>query len=240
MVRVDAGMRTSLSLLTMSENDTYSSVWFAPRARLPAPQHTSIRPGEYTLLPTISGSRTCGRCPARAAPQDFPRLISLFQSLDPGDSSPVVRALFARPVAAGRRLGTDSTRTTGVDARVPNPCAPGCPTTCRAPTASGSRRRCRSTRVRDRPRGGPRDREPDRCTASCTWAGCPTVRAATAARWRYWSSRTDSWAAYMAAIAPFRHVVVYPTVAGASPLARRRSAPGVARQVAVPDGLRGA
>jgi len=55
--------------------------------------------------------------PARGGPDDFPRLISLFQSLDPSDSSPVVRALFAVRWRLGAWLGTDRPDA-GVDARV--------------------------------------------------------------------------------------------------------------------------
>ena len=40
----------------------------------------------------------------------------------------------------------------------------------------------------------------------------PDGTAATAARWPCWSSPTAARAAYMAAIKPFRHLIVYPAL----------------------------
>lgn len=55
--------------------------------------------------------------PSRGGPDDFPRLVSLIQSLDPGDSPLAVRALFVVRWQLGALLGLDRGET-GLDARV--------------------------------------------------------------------------------------------------------------------------
>jgi Protein of unknown function (DUF2867) len=57
--------------------------------------------------------------PTQGGPDDFPRLVRLMAELDPGRTSFVVRSLFAIRFALGRLLGLDRPET-GIGARVPS------------------------------------------------------------------------------------------------------------------------
>jgi len=57
--------------------------------------------------------------PTPGGPSDFPRLVRLIAEFDPGRSSIVVRGLFAIRFALGRLLGLDRPET-GLGARVPS------------------------------------------------------------------------------------------------------------------------
>ena len=56
--------------------------------------------------------------PTPGGPGDFPQLVSLWSTFDPGRSSPVVRGLFAIRWTIGRLLGLDRPET-GLGSRVP-------------------------------------------------------------------------------------------------------------------------
>ncbi len=172
--------------------------------------------------------------PARGGPDDFPRLISLFRSLDPSDSSPVVRALFAVRWRLGAWLGTDRPDA-GVDARV-----------------ESLRTRLPDDLLGDAGLGIPEtvpfrpvyvtDREAAFEIANTTMHGVMHLGWVPDGAGGYHGQMAvlvkpngPLGRAYMAAIAPFRYVVVYPQLLG---LISRRWHPG-ARQIAVPEGLRG-
>jgi hypothetical protein len=55
--------------------------------------------------------------PTPGGPGDFPHLVSLWSTFDPGQSSPIVRALFVARWAIGRLLGLDR-QETGLGSRV--------------------------------------------------------------------------------------------------------------------------
>ena len=55
--------------------------------------------------------------PTPGGPGDFPKLVGLMATFDPSETSPVVRALFAIRWATGRRLGLDR-QETGLGTRV--------------------------------------------------------------------------------------------------------------------------
>ncbi len=57
--------------------------------------------------------------PTPGGSDDFPRLVRLMATFDPAESSPVVRALFAIRWTIGRALGLDR-RETGLGTRVPS------------------------------------------------------------------------------------------------------------------------
>lgn len=57
--------------------------------------------------------------PTPGAPDDFPRLVRLMTTFDPAETSVVVRALFAIRFTLGRLFGLDS-QETGLGARVPS------------------------------------------------------------------------------------------------------------------------
>ncbi len=172
--------------------------------------------------------------PARGGPDDFPLLVSLFQSLNPSDSSPVVRALFAVRWRLGAWLGTDRPDA-GVDARV-----------------ESLRTRLPDDLLDDTDVGIPAtlpfrpvyvtDHEAAFEIANTTMHGVMHLGWVPDGAGGYHGQmavlvKPNGFfgRAYMAAIAPFRYVVVYPQLLG---LISRRWHPG-ARQIAVPEGLRG-
>jgi hypothetical protein len=57
--------------------------------------------------------------PTPGGPDDFPQLVRLMATFDPAETSPVVRALFAIRWTIGRVLGLDR-RETGLGTRVPS------------------------------------------------------------------------------------------------------------------------
>jgi hypothetical protein len=146
--------------------------------------------------------------PTPGGPDDFPELVQLWSGFDPGRSSPVVRGLFAIRWALGRVFGLDRTET-GLGARVQS-------LRERLPDGVGGA----EDLVRD---GSPfvplylTDNEFAMEIANRTVHGVlhvGWVRSATG-RWRGQLAvlvRPNGaiGAAYLAAIAPFRHVIVYP------------------------------
>jgi uncharacterized protein DUF2867 len=88
------------------------------KTKLPDTEHTS-RPWRIHELAKDFRLEDVWALPTPGGPGDFPQLVELFSSFDPGRSSnAVVRALFAIRWKAGELLGWDDPET-GVGARVP-------------------------------------------------------------------------------------------------------------------------
>ncbi len=85
--------------------------------RLPASAHTS-RPWRIHALTSDFRLEDVWALPTPGGPDDFPRLVEVMATLDPGAGSPTVRGLFALRWKLGELLGWD-TPNTGLDARVP-------------------------------------------------------------------------------------------------------------------------
>jgi hypothetical protein len=171
--------------------------------------------------------------PARGGPEDFPRLLSLIRSLDPAETSPVVRALFAVRWQLGAWLGMDRSDA-GLDARV-----------------ESLRTRLPDDLVGDTDPAIPEtlpfrplyltDREAAFEIANTTMHGVMHVGWVPDEAGGYRGQMAVLvkpnglvGRAYMAAIAPFRHVVVYPQLLRS---VSRRWRPG-AEQVAAPESIR--
>ena len=172
--------------------------------------------------------------PARGGPDDFPRLLSLIRSLDPSDSSPVVRALFAIRWRLGAWLGTDRPDA-GLDARVES-LRTRLPDDLLGDTGLGV-----SEALPFRP-VYVTDREAAFEIANTTMHGVMHLGWVPDGAGGYHGQTAVLvkpngllGRAYMAAITPFRHVVVYPQMLGF--ISRRWR--GGARQIAVPEALRG-
>jgi len=172
--------------------------------------------------------------PARGGPDDFPRLLSLIESMDPTDSSPVVRALFALRWRLGAWLGADRPAV-GLDARV---------------QSLRSRLPDDLLGATDRPIPDSlpfrtvyvTDREAAFEIANTTMHGVMHLGWVPDGAGGYRGQMAVLvkpngllGRGYMAAIAPFRHVIVYPQMLGAISRQWRRGA----RQIVVPEGLRG-
>ena len=142
---------------------------------------------------------------------DFPALVRGATALEPSESSsPAVRGLFALRWKLGEIFGWDDE-----DAGSGRGCrasATGCRPTCaerrrrRAPHFPSSPSTCSMTSMRRRSRTGP-------CTASCTSAGSRRPDGGYRGQMAVLVKRNGLFgAAYMGAIAPFRHLIVYPTM----------------------------
>lgn len=147
--------------------------------------------------------------PSRGGPDDFPRLISLIESMDPADSSPVVRALFALRWRLGALLGLDG-RDSGLDGRVQSlrtrlPDDLLCDTAIAFPSSLPFR----PVYVTDREAAFEIANATMHGVLHLGWvpdeSGGFHGQMAVLVRPNGWWGR-----AYMAAIAPFRHAVVYP------------------------------
>ena len=179
--------------------------------RLPETAHTAQPWRIHELAPDFAVEDVWA-LPTPGGPDDFPRLVELVAEADPEHSGhPVVRALFALRWKLGALLGWDDerrrARRAGADA-----CATGCRPTCA---------RARPARQPTRSRSSPLYLTGDEFAAEIAnrddarrdapRRGSRTAPAATAARWPCSSSATAcSGGAYMAAIKPFRHLIVYP------------------------------
>jgi len=85
--------------------------------RLPNSAHTS-RPWRIHELTPDFRLEDVWALPTPGGPDDFPRLVHAIASADPSQHSPVVRALFAVRWKVGTLLGWDK-QNAGVDTRVP-------------------------------------------------------------------------------------------------------------------------
>ncbi len=161
----------------------------APRNRA----HTSRALADPRDRRRLPGRGRVG-APTPGGPGDFPLLMGLVASADPErGGSAVVRALFAVRWKLGELLGWDE-QASGTGARVAT-LRDRLPADLRdgpAPPRS-SAGACRSARCTSPTTSGRRRSPIGRCMASCTSGGCPTGLAATAARWRSWSSATVCW-----------------------------------------------
>jgi hypothetical protein len=171
--------------------------------RLPTTAQTSQPWRIHELVPDFE-LEDVWALPTPGGPDDFPRLVGLMTSFDPEDVSPVVRALFAIRWKVGALLGWDGDAA-GVGARVP---------TLRA-------------RVPAELRGGP-DAPPFKSLYMTRdeWAAEMANRTMHGVLHVGWVPdrsggyrgqmavyvQRNGWlgSAYMAAIRPFRHLVVYP------------------------------
>src|SRR5919109_2551810 len=89
-----------------------------PPMRLPDTAHTS-RPWRIHEITPDFRLEDVWALPTPGLPDDFPRLVELVASFDPAQSSPgTVRTLFATRRKLGERLGWDGPNT-GIGARVP-------------------------------------------------------------------------------------------------------------------------
>jgi hypothetical protein len=84
--------------------------------RLPASAHTS-RPWRIHAIAADFRLEDVWALPTPGGPEDFPRLVELMATLDPEAGSPLVRGLFALRWKLGALLGWDEANT-GLDARV--------------------------------------------------------------------------------------------------------------------------
>lgn len=84
--------------------------------RLPASAHTS-RPWRIHEVAPDFRLEDVWALPTPGGPDDFPRLVELMATLDPAAESPAVRTLFALRWKLGELLGWDDPKT-GLDARV--------------------------------------------------------------------------------------------------------------------------
>ncbi len=87
------------------------------RPRLPSEAHTS-RPWRIHELTRDFRLEDVWALPTPGSRDDFPRLVTLMASLDPGRSSAAVRTLFAVRWKLGELLGWDSSEA-GLQSRVP-------------------------------------------------------------------------------------------------------------------------
>ena len=175
------------------------------RAQLPAPGRIHELTRDFRLedvwaLPTPGGA---GRLPAAGA--------SWFASGDPSQQLLRRRPHALRdPVEArgAARLGRPGRRPRRQGADAPRPVAGG---SARRPIRPGASTRSPSPRCTCSTTSGRRRSPTGPCTGSCTSAGSRTRPAATAARWPSCVKPNGLLGtAYMAAIRPFRHLIVYP------------------------------
>lgn len=178
--------------------------------RLPSSAHTS-RPWRIHEIAAEFALEDVWALPTPGGPDDFSRLVKMIESLDPGKtSSAVVRMLFALRVKAGELLGLDAP-STGLGTRVPS--------------------------LRDRLPADLRDTGAEVAFESVPFDALyltdDELAAETANRTVHgvihlgWVRDGDRYrgqlailvkrngflgAAYMAAITPFRHLIVYPTM----------------------------
>jgi hypothetical protein len=164
--------------------------------------------------------------PTPGGPDDFPELVRLMATLDPGETSPIVRALFAIRWTMGRVLGLD-----------------------RQETGLGARVRSLRDRLPADLADTPNDFDTDPFTplyvtddefaleiANQTVHGVMHVGWVSDGAGRYRGQMAVLvkpngllGAAYMAAIAPFRHLAVYPLMMRGIGRAWRKSTAGARR-----------
>ena len=153
--------------------------------RIPKREHRS-RPWRIHELTRDFRLEDVWALPTAGGPDDLRRLVQMIASSDPAHSSSVAaRTLFAIRWKLGELLGWDAPDA-GVGSRVPT-LRDRLPADLRdGPSGPGLRRAPVHLAVPDRRRVGGGDRQPDRCTGSCTSAGSRTRPAATARRWPSW------------------------------------------------------
>ncbi len=181
-----------------------------PGMRLPNTAHTSW-PWRIHELTRDFRLEDVWALPTPGGPHDFPRLV---QQIAAGGSS---RAALAPPARSGRSAGRSASYSAGTS-RTPAS-APGCrrsATGCQRTCATSSRPRVREAPVQvalpARRRVGSGDRQPDHARGDAHRLG-PDGAASYRGRMAVLVKPNGLFGnAYMAAIRPFRHLIVYPSM----------------------------
>ena len=149
--------------------------------RLPNSAHTS-RPWRIHELTRDFRLEDVWELPTPGGPDDFPRLVQVIASRDPSQSSSrAARTLFAIRWKLGELLGWDGPDA-GLGSRVPT-LRDRLPADLRDAPPGPDFDALPSPRCTCSTTSWPRRSPTGRCTGSCTSAGSPTRRAATAPRW---------------------------------------------------------
>jgi hypothetical protein len=216
------------------------------RARLPREAHVS-RPWRIHRIAPEFDVLDVWTLPTPGGPDDFPRLVAVMRSIDAERSSPVVHALFAARWALGRLFGWDDS-TDGIDSRVtslrerlPAGCGVGGSIEDSAESSpDGPSTGTFETLYVD-------DDEAALEIANRTMHGVMHLGWVPDGAGGYHGQMTILvkpnglfGAAYMAAIAPFRHLIVYPTLLRTIGRAWRDQAPVTVtvEQIDPPQGVR--
>ena len=178
--------------------------------RLPNTAHTS-RPWRIHELTRDFRLEDVWALPTPGGSDDFPRLVQAIASGDPSHSSSrASRALFAIRWKVGELLGWDRPDTSlGSGCRRS---AIGCRRICETPHPARSSTRSLSPRSICSRRVGGGDRQPDRARGHAHRLGPGSGGGYRGQMAVYAKPNGRFGAAYMAAIRPFRHLIVYPAM----------------------------
>jgi hypothetical protein len=177
-------------------------------ARLPLEAH-AMRPWRIHQIAPEFDVLDVWALPTPGGPDDFPRLPTVMRALDAEGSSPVVRVLFAARWALGRLFGWDGTED-GVDSRVTS-LRDRLPVDLDASPAGGAGSRFQPLYATDDEAAFEIANRTMHGVLHLGWVpdgagghrGQMAVLVAPNGRWG---------ACYLAAIAPFRHLIVYPAL----------------------------
>ena len=176
--------------------------------RLPNTAHTS-RPWRIHELTRDFRLEDVWALPAPGGPDDFPRLVQLIASFDPSQSSSrAVRTLFAIRWKLGELLGWDGPDA-GLGSRVPT-LRDRLPADLRDAAGPGLRRAPLHLAVPARRRVCRGDRQPDHARRHAHRLGPGRDRRLPRQMAVLVKPNGLFGTAYMAAIRPFRHLIVYP------------------------------
>ena len=176
--------------------------------RLPKTAHTS-RPWRIHELTPEFRLEDVWALPTPGGPDDFPRLVQQFASADLSQSSSrAVRTLFAIRWKVGELLGWDEPEA-GPGSRVPT-LRDRFRWICGRPLRPELRRTALQLALSDRRRVGGGDRQPDRARGHARRLGAGPAGGYRGQMAILVKPNGLLGTAYMAAIAPFRHLIVYP------------------------------
>ena len=176
--------------------------------RIPNTAHTS-RPWRIHELTRDFRLEDVWALPTPGGPDDFPRLVRQMASADPSKgSSRAARALFAIRWKLGELLGWDDR--TPASAPGCRRSATGCRRICATPHPARPSTRSRSPRCTCSATSSPRDRQPDRARDHAPRLGPRRDGRLPRPDGRLREAERSARTAYMAAIRPFRHLIVYP------------------------------